>query len=606
MGVLKESADAVRAYRRKVEESVRATRADAAKAAATMERWNAAVAAVPETETLTGMKVPTVALPFLDEAGAVARYLGEEGLPGQYPFTQSAFPTMYLIDENDDAGEEPTRMFAGLGLPEDTNERFKFLTRNQRSKRLSTAFDGVTLYGMDADEPGVLGKVGEGGVSISTIDDMERLYDGFDLQSPETSVSMTINGPAPILMAQLVGVAARQELKKRGLLNGKSPDGETYRKIRAEAAANMRGTVQADIFKEVQAQNETLFPLAPSLRLLADMVDYSAKAMPRWYPISVSGYHIAEAGATPIEQIALTVGNGLAYVDLFHQRGMDLEKVVPRLSFFFCFDHDIESSVIGRVARRAWAVAMRERYGLSDRACKLKFHAQTSGRSLTESGLLNNITRTAAQLFLSLVNSTNSAHSNSYDEAITTPTAEAAKVASDTQAMLLEETGLFRHMMGLFSASPGLRVVTDRVEAAVMEMWDEMDRVGGVVAAIEQRYARARIQDSFYRLQENIRSGRKRVVGVNCYVNPDEKRPVVELSRTPRDAREAQAERSRAFKRANERPANEALGRLREAAALDDKKTNVFERLLDAVEVATLGQIVHALQDEWGRFRPMI
>jgi methylmalonyl-CoA mutase len=417
---------------------------------------------------------------------------------------------------------------------------------------------------------------------------------------------MTINGPAPILMAQLIAAGLRQELRKRGLLNGKSPDRDTRRKIREEVAANMRGTVQADIFKEVQAQNETLFPLNPSLRLLGDMVDFCARKMPRWYPISISGYHIAEAGATPIEQLAFTVGNGLAYADMFHKRGMDLEKVVPRLSFFFCFDHDLESAAIGRVARRIWAVSMRDRFGLDPKRSQMKFHSQTSGRSLTESGLLNNISRTAAQLMLAFINSANSAHSNSYDEAITTPTAEAAKVASDTQALLLEETGLFRHMMGLFSAAPGLQIVTDKVEAAVLEIWDEIDRVGGVAAAIEQRYTRGRIQDSFYRLQEQIRTGSKRVVGVNCYVNPDEKRPVVSLSRTPRDQREKQADRTREFKRTHERDANEALGRLREAASKPEGQANVFEELLDAVEVATLGQIVGALQEEWGRFRPMV
>jgi len=579
-----------------------------------MERWNKAVAAVPMTESLTGLRVPRVALPYLDEAGAVARYLGKEGLPGEFPFTQSAYPTMYLMEEGV-AQEEPTRLFAGLGLPEDTNERFHFLTKNQRSQRLSTAFDGPTLYGVDADEPGVLGKVGEGGVSVSTIEDMERLYQGFDLTSPECSVSMTINGPGPILMAQLVGAAVRQHLKKHHLTNGSTPSAESLRKIRMEVMAGMRGTVQADIFKEVQAQNETLFPLGPSLRLLGDMVEYCAYHIPRWYPISISGYHIAEAGATPIEQLAFTVGNGLAYVDLFAKRKMDLSKVVPRLSFFFCFDHDIESVALGRVARRIWAIAMKRVYKLDDKAAKLKFHTQTSGRSLTESGLLNNITRTAVQLFLGLINATNSAHSNSYDEAITTPTAEAAKVASDTQALLLEETGFFRHTMGLFSSSPGLMALTDETERAVLEVWEDMDRLGGVIPAIEQRYVRARIQDSFYRLQDNIRSGKKRVVGVNCYKDPNEKRPIVALSRTPRDRREAQAERTRTFKSQNESRANVALGRLRDVAKSSETSLsqgtaamdqNVFHALLDAVEVASMGQVVHALQEVWGRFRPMI
>lgn len=604
MGLLQECVSAVRNYHRGTEQEVQRVRADKNESERVLQDWRGAVRAIPMRRTPIGTEVPQVALPFLDEAGSIVRYLRREGLPGKFPFTFSAYPKQYL-EEADSLSEEPTRMFAGLGLPEDTNERFKLLAANQASHRLSTAFDGVTLYGLDADDEGVLGKVGEGGVSISTVEDMERLYDGFDLQAKTTSVSMTINGPAPILLAQFIAAAARRE--SRAQFNGSQPSPESKAKLRAEVMNALRGTVQADILKEVQAQNETLFPIVPSLRLLGDMMDFTTRKMPRWYPISISGYHIAEAGADPIEQLAFTVGNGLYYAEEFARRGMDLASIASRFSFFFQFDYELESSVIGRVARRLWAVALRDRFGIQDeRALRLRFHAQTSGRSLVEQGLLNNITRTAMQLFLSLANHTNSAHSNSYDEAITTPTAEAALVASQTQALLLEETGMFRHMMGLFSNSPGMEIVTDQVERGVLDIWEEMDRLGGVMAAVDSRYTRARIQESFYKRQDQIAKGERRIVGVNCYTNPDEKRPSVSLSRTPRDRREFQAARTREFKRVNEDRAKEALGRLRTVALRGESEVNVFDELVETVEVATLGQIVETLQDCWGKFRPMV
>lgn len=615
MGLLHDCANAVTQYHRETEEQVAALRADPAAAAERVHNYTQRRRAVPHTTTFIGTEVPRVALPDYDEAGTIHRYLRREGFPGEFPFTQSAYPTQYLLDD-DVLGEEPTRMFAGLGLPEDTNERFHLLSQNQRSHRLSTAFDGVTLYGMDADDEGVLGKVGEGGVSVSTIEDMERLYQGFDLTAKSTSVSMTINGPAPILMAQFIAAAARREWRQHvapntsgkggaALADETAIDPEVKRRILREVESKLRGTVQADILKEVQAQNETLFPLDPSLRLLADMVEYTSDYLPRWYPISISGYHIAEAGADPIEQLAFTVGNGLYYADAFHRRGMDLNKVVPRLSFFFQFEYDLEAAVIGRVARRMWAVAMEHHFRVhGEGAQRLKFHAQTSGRSLIEQGLLNNITRTAMQLFLALVNHANSAHSNSYDEAITTPTAQAALIASQTQALLLEETGLFRHMQGLFSASPGLSIVTDEVEKGVCRIWEEMDRIGGVVAAVDTRYTRGRIQDSFYKRAGQIHSGQRRIVGQNCYQNAEESRPQVELSRTPRARREFQAARTREFKARNEAKAKESLAKLRAVAMTGGE--NVFAQLVETVEYASLGQIVKTLQDCWGRFRPMV
>ncbi|MDX2177167.1 MAG: methylmalonyl-CoA mutase family protein [Candidatus Sumerlaeia bacterium] len=608
MGLLHDCARSITSYHEETEREVRALRADPTDAKAAVEAFAARRAAMPTSKSFIGTEMPLFALPDHDEAGVIHRFLRREGYPGEFPFTQCAYERQYLIEEGAEQGEEPTRMFAGLGLAEDTNERFHLLAANQRSHRLSTAFDGVTLYGMDADAEGVLGKVGEGGVSISTVEDMERLYQGFDLTAPSTSVSMTINGPAPILMAQFIVAAARREWARAAALkpNGSAGrlDPEEKRRILLDCAAKLRGTVQADILKEVQAQNETLFPLEPSLRLLGDMVDWCADNAPRWYPVSISGYHIAEAGADPVEQLAFTLGNGLYYADAFRRRGMDLEKVVPRFSFFFQFDYDLESAVIGRVARRAWAIAMRRHFGLGDRAARLKFHAQTSGRSLTEQGLLNNITRTALQVFLALANYANSAHSNSYDEAITTPTAEAALIASQTQALLLEETGMFRHTMGLFTTGPGLSLLTDRVEEGVARIWEEMDRVGGVIEAVETRYVRGRIQDSFYKRAQQAHAGERRLVGVNCYRNEEEARPRVELSRTSKERQRLQADRTRAFKAANSEAAEVALRRLADAAERD--ADNVFAELLDAVEVCSLGQITGTLQESWGRFRAMV
>jgi methylmalonyl-CoA mutase cobalamin-binding domain/chain len=617
MGLLHDCARSVATYHTETEAGVKRLRGDQTNAAKFVDDYMHRRNAIPRTHSFVGTEVPRIAMPDYDEAGILHRFLRREGFPGDFPYTQAAYPTMYLVEEGAEQGEEPTRMFAGLGLPEDTNARFHLLSSNQRTHRLSTAFDGVTLYGMDADDEGVLGKVGEGGVSISTVEDMERLYAGFDLVAKTTSVSMTINGPAPILMAQFIAAAVRRELAQHhnhhGATNGNgngstatAVDPEVRARVVRDVCSKLRGTVQADILKEVQAQNETLFPLEPSLRLLGDMVEYCADHLPRWYPISISGYHIAEAGADPIEQIAFTVGNGLYYADAFHRRGMNLSRVAPRLSFFFQFDYDLESAVIGRVARRLWAISMVKHFGLDPAAAKLKFHAQTSGRSLVEAGLLNNITRTAMQLFLSLANYTNSAHSNSYDEAITTPTAEAALIASQTQALLLEETGVFRHMIGLYATSPALSLLTDRVEEGVCKIWEEMDRLGGVIEAVETRYTRSRIQESFYRRAHQVDQHTRHVIGVNCYRNEEEKRPQVELSRTPRDRREFQAARTTEFKTRNAAAAEVALRKLSDAAKKPVNDANVFAELIDTVEVASLGQIVGSLQGSWGKFRAMV
>ncbi len=388
----------VRKYRNFVQAEVKRVRNDPKAAEEVLNRWHEIGSKIGTTETPTGIKLPTLALPEIDEPGAITRFLLDEGLPGEFPYLSAAYSEQYLAsgggngsatDRNGNQAEEPTRLFAGLGLPEDTNARFHYLSRNQQSKRLSTAFDGPTLYGVGAGARGVFGKIGEGGVAVDTVDDIERLYAGFSLDQPRVSVSMTISGPAPILLAMYIAAA------KRRFGPGVVP--------------KLRGTIQADVLKEVQAQNELIFPIESSMRFLADMVDFCAQEMPRWYPISISGYHIAEAGATPVQQAAYTLSNGFAYVDYFQQRGMSVDVFGPRLSFFLDCGLDIEYVALARVCRKIWALGMRDVFGANERAQKLKLHTQTSGRSLVAADWKNNLTRTAIELVLACMNATNSA-----------------------------------------------------------------------------------------------------------------------------------------------------------------------------------------------------
>ncbi len=447
---------AVENYRQSSSEQVRKARTDREFGEQLLRRWREAKDKIGTTVTPTGLRLPRLALPDLDEAGEIARFMWDEGLPGEFPFLTAAYAEQYLEparteptgngrQKSDQAvSEEPTRLFAGLGLAEDTNARFHYLSRNQRSKRLSTAFDGPTLYGVGAGTDGVFGKIGEGGVAIDTVEDMERLYAGFALDQPDVSVSMTISGPAPILLAMYLAAAKHRF----------GPD----------VVAKLRGTIQADVLKEIQAQNELIFPIEPSLRFLADMVDYCSRQMPKWYPISISGYHIAEAGATPVQQAAYTLSNGFAYVDYFRSRGMDVNVFGPRLSFFLDCALDIEYVALARVCRKIWAIGMRDVFGADKRAQILKLHTQTSGRSLIAADWRNNLTRTALELMLACMNATNSCHSNSADEPFTTPSEEYARYAAHAQAILLEESGLFKHMMNTLQGSPGMKVVGNAVE----------------------------------------------------------------------------------------------------------------------------------------------
>jgi methylmalonyl-CoA mutase cobalamin-binding domain/chain len=580
--------DAVGAFNRSLEAQVRRARSDAKFAAGLRRRWRGIRKAVPQVETPSGLKLPRLALPPTDDPGEIARFLLGEGLPGEFPFVNAAYREMYVeaipkSETRNPKFEEPTRLFAGLGLAEDTNQRFHFLTRHQKNIRLSTAFDGPTLYGLDSDADGVFGKVGEGGVAIDTLEDMERLYAGFPLDGEHFSVSMTINGPAPIILAMYVAAARRR--------------------FGARVVRNLRGTVQADILKEVQAQNEIIFPLDASLRFLTDMVEFTTTHMPRWYPVSISGYHIAEAGATPVQQAAYTLANGLAYVELFRARGLDVNRFGPRLSFFLDCALDVEYLALARVCRKLWAVAMRDAFGAGENAQRFKLHTQTSGRSLIAHEFKNNLTRTAVELLLAYANATNSCHSNSADEPFTTPSEEYVRLAAQAQAILLEESGLFKFMMNALAGSPGMRIVEQEVERAILDEFRALDELAGVLAATELRYQRSQIQAAAHRYEQQIAAGVRPIIGLNQYATRENRLREVTVVRTPRAKKQVQLDRLKRFKRRHHAQAGHALDQL---AQVVERGGNVFAELIHTVEHCSLGQITARLHDLVGRYRPTI
>jgi methylmalonyl-CoA mutase len=468
-------------------------------------------------------------------------------------------------------------------LAEDTNKRFHFLSAHQRSKRLSTAFDGPTLYGIDSDADGVMGKIGEGGVAVDTVEDMVRLYDGFEVGAPSFSASMTISGPAPIIMAMYIAAAKRR--------------------FGPKVVPNLRGTIQADIFKEVQAQNETIFPTEASLRFLCDMIEWTTEQMPRWYPVSISGYHIGEAGSTPVQQAAYTLSNGFAYAEMLAARGVSVDQFAPRLSFFLDCGLDVEYIALARVSRKIWAIGMRDVFGAGPRGQMFKLHTQTSGRSLIAAEFKNNLTRTAAELMLAYMNGTNSCHSNSADEPFTTPSEEWIRLAAHGQAILLEESGIFKHTMNMLSGSPGMKAVERAVEKAILDEFREIESLGGVMGAVENRYQRSQIQTAAHRYEQQIYDGTRPIVGLTRYRDPNEEPPEIELARTPRKKQQLQINRLKKFKRKNAGKAEKALDKL---AAVVERGENTFPALLEAVEVCSLGQITARLQELVGRFRPMV
>jgi methylmalonyl-CoA mutase len=537
-------------------------------------------APVEPRTSLSGLPIPRVALPRYEDDGELVRFLRSEHLPGRFPYTAGVFP---LKRE----GEDPARMFAGEGGPARTNRRFHLLAEGQPATRLSTAFDSVTLYGFDPDErPDIYGKVGNSGVSIATLDDMQVLFDGFDLCDPTTSVSMTINGPAPTILAMYLNTAIDQH-----------PELEP-----AEVLRRVRGTVQADILKEDQGQNTCIFSTEFSLRCMGDIQEwFVANQVRNFYSVSISGYHMAEAGANPISQLAFTLANGFTYVEAYLARGMAIDDFAPNLSFFFSNGMDPEYTVLGRVARRIWAVAMRDRYGANDRSQKLKYHVQTSGRSLHAQEMAFNDIRTTLQALCAIYDNANSLHTNAFDEAITTPTAESVRRALAIQLVINREWGLARNENPL-QGSFVVEELTDLVEEAVLRELEAISSRGGVLGAMETGYQRGRIQDESMNYEHGKHDGSIPIIGVNTFRNPDGDRvpQLSDLARSDDTEKQNQLTRLRDFhaRHATERPA--MLDRL-QGTALEGG--NVFAVLMDAVRCCSLGQITDALFEVGGRYR---
>jgi isobutyryl-CoA mutase len=547
-------------------------------------------------ETLSGTRVPRVALPRVDDDGTLLRFLRKENLPGYFPFTAGVFP--FKRD-----GEDPARMFAGEGDAFRTNRRFRYLSEGSEATRLSTAFDSVTLYGNDPDTPpDIYGKIGTSGVSVATLDDMKALYDGFDLTAPSTSVSMTINGPAPTILAFFLNTAIDQTVEKFVAEHGRQPSEEERAELAAWALANVRGTVQADILKEDQGQNTCIFSTEFSLRMMSDIQEwFIANKVRNFYSVSISGYHIAEAGANPISQLAFTLANGFTYVESYLARGMDVDDFAPNLSFFFSNGLDAEYSVIGRVARRIWAIAMRERYGANERSQKFKYHVQTSGRSLHAQEMHFNDIRTTLQALCALYDNCNSLHTNAYDEAITTPTESSVRRAMAIQLIINKEWGLSKNENPL-QGSFIIDELTDLVEEAVLAEFERLSERGGVLGAMETGYQRGRIQDESMLYERLKHSGELPLIGVNTFrsPHPEEDEVHVELMRATEEEKRSQLERLSDFQERHRSEAQSALKELREAATRGE---NLFGVLMEAARVCSLGQITEAFFEVGGQYR---
>lgn len=546
-------------------------------------------------ETLSGSSIPRVALPRYTDHGELLRFLRSENLPGRFPYTAGVFA--FKRDN-----EDPARMFAGEGDAFRTNRRFKVLSEHADAKRLSTAFDSVTLYGHDpAERPDIYGKVGTSGVSIATLDDMKALYDGFDLDAPSTSVSMTINGPAPTILAYYLNAAIDQALEQFSQTEGREPSAGEAAQLRARTLATVRGTVQADILKEDQGQNTCIFSTEFSLRMMADIQEWFVRNSVRnFYSVSISGYHIAEAGANPISQLAFTLANGFTYVEAYLARGMHIDDFAPNLSFFFSNGMDAEYSVIGRVARRIWAIAMRDKYGANDRSQKLKYHIQTSGRSLHAQEMSFNDIRTTLQALIAVYDNCNSLHTNAYDEAVTTPTEESVRRALAIQLIINREWGLAMNENPL-QGSFIIDELTDLVEEAVLREFERISERGGVLGAMETGYQRGRIQDESMLYERRKHDGSLPIIGVNTFRSPhEEEHRVLELARGTEDEKQSQLHRVREFTQRHRDEAPVALARLAEAAATD---ANVFEVLMDAARVCTLQQITDTFFTVGGQYR---
>lgn len=550
------------------------------------------------TESLSGLKIPKVALPKFKDYGEILRWAYKENVPGSFPYTAGVFPFKR-------EGEDPKRQFAGEGTPERTNRRFHYLSKDDTAKRLSTAFDSVTLYGEDPDHrPDIYGKVGESGVSICTLEDMKKLYDGFDLCAPSTSVSMTINGPAPIILAMFMNTAIDQQVKLKEEELGRTLTVEEFTQVREATLQVVRGTVQADILKEDQGQNTCIFSTEFALRMMGDIQQYFIDHKVRnYYSVSISGYHIAEAGANPISQLAFTLSNGFTYVEYYLSRGMHIDDFAPNLSFFFSNGLDPEYTVIGRVARRIWAVVMREKYGANERSQKLKYHVQTSGRSLHAQEIDFNDIRTTLQALMALQDNCNSLHTNAYDEAITTPTEESVRRAMAIQMIITKEHGLSKNENPLQGAFV-VEELTDLVEEIVLQEFDRMNDRGGVLGAMETQYQRGKIQEESMHYEMKKHTGELPIIGVNTYLNPnpatEDDIDNMEIARASKDEKETQINNLRNFQSAHADASEAALARLKEVAKTGG---NIFEELMDTVKVASLGQITNALYEVGGQYR---
>lgn len=592
------------------------------------------------TESLSRTRVPRVCLPRYEDWGDVLRFILTENVPGEFPFAAGVFPLKRQ-------GEDPTRMFAGEGGPERTNRRFHYVSRGMAAKRLSTAFDSVTLYGEDPHQrPDIYGKIGNSGVSIATVDDAKKLYSGFDLADPRTSVSMTINGPAPMLLGFFMNAAIDQGCEKHIRAEGKTPqiearideiyaargkprpryqgelpegnDGlgllllgvsgdevlepEIYAKIKAETLTRVRGTVQADILKEDQAQNTCIFSTEFALRMMGDIQEYFTRHRVRnFYSVSISGYHIAEAGANPISQLAFTLANGFTFVEYYLSRGLHIDDFAPNLSFFFSNGIDPEYSVIGRVARRIWAKAIKRKYAGNARSQKLKYHIQTSGRSLHAQEIGFNDIRTTLQALYAIYDNCNSLHTNAYDEAITTPTEESVRRAMAIQLIINKELGLAKNENPL-QGSFIIEELTDLVEQAVLAEFRRISERGGVLGAMERMYQRTKIQEESLYYESLKHSGSMPIIGVNAYLDPAGSPTIIPaevIRSTPEEKEYAIASRD-AFEARNETAAPRALAELQRAAT---EHANTFEALIEATKVCTLGQLSQALYEVGGQYR---
>lgn len=592
-------------------------------------------------ESLSGTKVPRISLPKTRNLGDRLKFALKENLPGYFPFTAGVFPFKR-------EGEDPTRMFAGEGTPERTNRRFHYVSEGMPAARLSTAFDSVTLYGEDpAHRPDIYGKIGNSGVSICTLDDMKKLYSGFELTSPKTSVSMTINGPAPMILAMFMNTAIDQEVERYlkehgkweqvqkkienyfeennlpypkyhselpttndgfglgllGVSGDQFVDAETYEKVKNETLRKVRGTVQADILKEDQAQNTCIFSTEFALKMMGDVQSYfSDHKVRNYYSVSISGYHIAEAGANPITQAAFTLANGFTYVEYYLSRGLKIDDFAHNMSFFFSNGLDPEYAVIGRVARRIWAIAMKHKYSANERSQKLKYHIQTSGRSLHAKEIQFNDIRTTLQALMAVYDNCNSLHTNAYDEAITTPTEDSVRRALAIQLIINKELGMTMNENPL-QGSFIIEELTDLVEEAILTEFDRITERGGVLGAMESMYQRGKIQEESLHYESLKHSGEKPIIGVNTFLSDSDSKEdgrEMELIRSTKEEKRQQIENLKAFHERNQNSSEQAIQKLKQVAREDG---NLFEELMETVKSASLGQITHALYEVGGQYR---